>query len=357
MNNAQQVTTNNSSVRNVIVIGGAPAGYTAALYLARATLTPLVLAGENAGGQLMFTDVVENFPGFSAGIKGPDLMEEMRKQAERFGAEIKNENVTKVDFLGEVKKVWVGEVEYQAKAVVLALGASAKMVGVGEEKFLGRGVSTCAVCDAAFYKNKTVYVVGGGDAAMEDALALAKFTDKVTIVHRRGELKASKIMQDRVVAEKKIPILWNSEIVGVTGEDKLGTIKLRDLKTKEIKELEADGLFLAIGHTPATNILQGQVELDSHGYLVTNQTAPKASPASSAESAATAGWHLGGQASQLSNQEIWLNGYPTATNIDGVFGAGDMVDIRYRQAITAAGMGCMAALDVEKFLTGSVSGW
>ncbi len=328
------------AIRNVIVIGGAPAGYTAALYLARATLKPLVLAGENAGGQLMFTDVVENFPGFAMGIKGPDLMEAMRKQAERFGAEIKNENVTKVELTGDIKKVWVGdptspEASFGARAVVLALGASSKMIGVGEEKLLGKGVSTCAVCDAAFYKDKTVYVVGGGDAAMEDALALAKFTNRVTLIVRKDKLKASQIMQKRVLEEKKIPVLWTTEVVGVTGEDRLKTLKLKNSKTQEIKEQEADGLFLAIGHTPATNILLGQVELDSHGYLMTNQTSNKS----------------------VNNMDIWLNDYPTATNIKGVFGAGDMVDIRYRQAITAAGMGCMAALDVEKFLTGSISGW
>ncbi len=338
-------------VRNVIVIGGASAGYTAAIYLARATLSPLVLAGENAGGQLMFTSEVENYPGFSMGIKGPDLMDEMRKQAERFGAEIKNENVTKVDFAGEVKKVWVGETEYQARAVVLALGASSRMIGVGEEKYYGKGMSTCAVCDAAFYKDKTVFVVGGGDAAMEDALALARFTNKVTIIHRKAEFRASKIMQKRVLEEKKIPVLWETEVVGVGGEGKLETIKLlakpdlasrdKNSKTQNIEEVKADGLFLAIGHTPATDILKGQVELDDHGYLVTKMTTPTAS-------------QLGGQAS---NQDIWLNSYPTQTSVPGVFGAGDMVDIRYRQAVTAAGMGCMAALDVEKFLTGSISGW
>lgn len=327
-----------AEIRNVIVIGGASAGCTAAIYLARATLSPLVLAGENAGGQLMFTSEVENFPGFSKGIKGPDLMDEMRKQAERFGAEIKNENVTKVDFSGEVKKVWVGETEYQARVVMLALGASSRMIGVGEEKYYGRGMSTCAVCDSAFFKDKITYVVGGGDAAMEDALALSRFTDKVTIIHRRGEFKASKIMQQRVLLEKKIPVLWESEVVAVVGADKLTGIKVKNVKTGEEKELPADGLFLAIGHTPATDILNGQVELDGHGYLITNMTAPTATQS-------------GGQAQVMSNQEVWLNGYPTQTNVPGVFGAGDMVDIRYRQAITAAAMGCMAALDVEKYLT------
>ncbi|MEK7064155.1 MAG: FAD-dependent oxidoreductase [Patescibacteria group bacterium] len=321
-----------AEVRNVIVIGGASAGYTAAIYLARAVLSPLVLAGENAGGQLMFTSEVENFPGFPKGIAGPELMAEMRAQAERFGAEIKNENVTKVDFAGEIKRVWVGETEYQAKAVVLALGAMSRMLGMGEERLLGRGVSTCAVCDAAFFKDKTAFVVGGGDAAMEDVLALARFTDKVTLIHRKGEFKASKIMQERI-KEKNIPVLWETEVIGVAGENKLERIRIKD-KAGE-KELPADGLFLAIGHTPATDILKDQVELDSHGYLITKLTSNK---------------------TQM-NQEIWLNDYPTQTSVIGVFGAGDMVDIRYRQAITAAGMGCMAALDAEKFLTGSISSW
>src|SRR3989344_8809388 len=242
MNNVKQITINSSSVRNVIVIGGAPAGYTAAIYLARATLSPLVLAGENAGGQLMFTSEVENYPGFSKGIKGPDLMDEMRKQAERFGAEIKNENVTKVDFVGEIKKVWVNETLYQARAVVLALGASSRMIGVGEEKYYGKGMSTCAVCDAAFYKDKTVFVVGGGDAAMEDALALARFTNKVTIIHRKAEFRASKIMQKRVLEEKKIPALWETEVVGVGGEGSLKTLKVKNSKTQNIEEIKADGL-------------------------------------------------------------------------------------------------------------------
>ena len=325
----------NGQVRNVIVIGGASAGYTAAIYLARATLAPLVLAGENAGGQLMFTSEVENFPGFSKGVKGPDLMDEMKKQAERFGAEIKNVNVSKVDFSGNIKKVWVGETEYQSKAVVLALGAASRMIGVGEERLLGRGVSTCAVCDAAFFKDKTTFVVGGGDAAMEEALALSKFTPKVTLIHRKDSFKASKVMQMRVLAEKKIPVMWDSDVVAVKGESKLEVIVVKNAKTREERELPADGLFLAIGHTPATEILKDRVELDSHGYLVTKMTSNK----------------------PLVNQEIWLSDYPTQTSVVGVFGAGDMVDIRYRQAVTAAGVGGMAALDVEKFLTGDISNW
>ncbi len=240
--------------------------------------------------------------------------------------------MTKVDFSGEVKKVWINEKEYQARAVVLALGAMSRMIGVGEEKLLGRGISTCAVCDAAFFKNKTTFVVGGGDAAMEDALALARFTNKVTIIHRKDKFKASKIMQERV-KQRNIPVMWETEVTGVSGENKLEKIRIKD--KNEERELAADGLFLAIGHTPSTSILKGQVELDNHGYLVTKMTNNKP---------------------QI-NQEIWLGDYPTQTSAVGVFGAGDMVDIRYRQAITAAGMGCMAALDAEKFLTGSIGSW
>lgn len=325
----------NPELYDVIIVGGAPAGFTAAIYTSRARLKTLLVAGEKAGGQLMFTTLVENFPGFSAGIQGPDLMMEMQKQSEKFGAEVVLENVTKLELKEKVKRVWIGDREYDGKAVILALGASARMIGVGEEKLLGRGVSTCAVCDAAFYRNKITYVIGGGDAAMEDALALAKFTDKVTVVHRRDVFKASAIMQEKLKANQNIKVIWNSDIVGVEGDAKLERIKLKNNQTSQESTLAADGLFLAIGHTPTTDLLKGQVELDSHGYLVTNMTKP----------------------AEINNQEIWLAGYPTQTNVDGVFGAGDMVDIRYRQAITAAGMGCMAALDVEKYLTGSIGSW
>lgn len=325
----------NPETYDVIIIGGAPAGYTAAIYTSRARLRTLLVAGEKAGGQLMFTTLVENFPGFSMGIQGPDLMAEMQKQAERFGAETRLENVTKLNLKEKVKRVWIGEKEYTAKAVILALGASARMVGAGEERLMGRGVSTCAVCDAAFFRNKITFVVGGGDAAMEDAIALAKFTDKVTVVHRRDSFKASAIMQEKLKANQNIKVMWNTDVTGVVGETKLEKIKIKNNKTNEETEISADGLFLAIGHTPTTDLLKGQVELDSHGYLVTNMTKP----------------------GQVNNQEIWLSGYPTQTNMEGVFGAGDMVDIRYRQAITAAGMGCMAALDTEKYLTGQIGSW
>ncbi len=336
----------NGQLRDVIIVGGGPAGYTAAIYLARATLKPLMLAGEAAGGQLMWTTEVENYPGFSKGIMGPRLMEEMRNQAIKFGAEIKNHNVTKLDLNGGVKRIWVGNIEYQARSVILSLGAQARMLGIGEEKLIGRGVSTCAVCDAAFFKNKKVFVVGGGDAAMEDALALARFTDQVTLVHRKEELRASKIMQERVKNNPNIKLLLESEVVGFEGGEKLKTLRIKNAplrsrategqaKTQSIVEVEADGLFLAIGHTPITGLLRDQVELDGHGYLITKQTSDK----------------------EMKNRDVWLNSYPTETSVKGVFGAGDIVDIRYRQAVTAAGMGCMAALDCEKYLTGSQTSW
>lgn len=330
-----------AEVRNVIVIGGAPAGYTAALYLGRAKLSPLLLAGEVSGGQLMWTTEVENYPGFPDGIMGPDLIMAMRKQAEKFGAEIRDINVTKVDFTGEIKKVYVGDpsassgqAELLAKAVIITAGAKPRLLMVGEEKLIGRGVGTCAVCDAAFYKDKTVFLVGGGDAAMEDAIALHKFAKSVTIVHRKDALKASKIMQERVLGERKIPVMFNTEVVGVKGENRLESISVKDVKTGEIKEMSADGLFLAIGHLPAGDFLDTQVEMDNHGYVITNMVRD--------------GVNL---------RTEMLDGSPSQTSVKGVFAAGDIVDIRYRQAITAAAMGCQAALDVEKYLTGAISGW
>ncbi len=307
-------------MRDVIIIGAGPAGYTAGIYLARAGLKPLILAGESAGGQLMLTTEVENFPGFSEGILGPKLMEEMRKQAEKFGAEIENKNVIKVDLNGEVKNVWVGEDEYEAKVVIISTGAKARMLNVGEEKLLGRGVSTCAVCDAAFFKDKITYVVGGGDSAMEEVMALKRQTKNVGLIYRGDKLRASKIMQDKAL--EGVEITWNSEVVGVVGEQELEKIKVKDVKAGGEKELPADGLFLAIGHLPETNLFKEVLELDDKGFLVTGKT-----------------------------------DLPTQTSVKGVFGAGDVVDYRYKQAITAAGMGCMAALDVEKYLTGSASSW
>lgn len=318
---------------DVIVIGGGPSGYTSAIYMSRDTLSVLVLAGAQPGGQLIFTTEVENFPGFSKGIMGPDLMMEMEAQAKRFGTEVLYSEVTKVDLSGEIKKVWVGDTEYQSKAIVVSTGASSRMIGVGEEAFIGRGVSTCAVCDAAFYKGKKTFVVGGGDAAMEDAMALVKFADEVTIVHRREEFRASKIMQDRVLSNPKVKVMWNSEVVEVSGEQKLSSIKVKNNKTGEVSEHQLDGLFVAIGHVPTTKIFEGKLELNDKGYLMTTMTALMSSTK----------W-------RVSEKDMYLDGFPTMTSVEGVFGCGDVVDYRYRQAITAAGMGCQAALDVEKYL-------
>lgn len=316
---------------DVIIIGAGPSGYTAAIYTGRASLKTLLLAGESAGGQLILTTEVENFPGFKEGIMGPALMEEMRSQAERFGTKIVNENVTRVDLAGEIKKIYVGEQEYQARSVVVATGAKAKMLNIGEQRLLGRGVSTCAVCDAAFYRERDVFVVGGGDAAMEDALALTKFAKSVTLIHRRDSFRASRIMQDRVLNNPKVKVMWCCEVVEVIGENRLEAIKVKNSDSGEAQELKADGLFLAIGHTPSTEIFDSSLELDEHGFLVTELTSGKSN----------------------SCKSVWLSGYPTQTSVKGVFGAGDVVDFRYKQAITAAAMGCQAALDTEKYLTGS----
>ena len=316
---------NEKKVWDVVIIGGGPSGYTAAIYTARAALSTLVVAGTAAGGQLMNTTEVENFPGFSKGIMGPDMMLEMMEQAKRFGAEMRIENVTKVDFSGDIKKVYINEVEILAKSIIVSTGAGSKMLNVGEEKFVGRGVSMCAVCDAAFFRGKVTYVVGGGDAACEDSLALSKFASEVNLVVRRDQLKASKIMQDRVKKNEKIKIIWNSEVKEVRGGEKLEEIKVNDELVK------ADGLFLAIGHFPNTKLFEGQLDLDEKGFLKTG---------------VNGGFEVD-----------WLEGLPTQTNVTGVFGAGDVVDFRYKQAVTAAGMGCQAALDVEKYLTGSVSGY
>lgn len=316
---------------DVVIIGGGPSGYTAALYLSRATLSVLVLAGVKAGGQLMNTTLVENFPGFKEGIMGPDLMMNMEEQAKKFGAEVRYEDVTKVELVGEIKKVWVGDNEINSKAIVISTGASSKMLGLGEEKLMGKGVSTCAVCDAAFFRDKVTAVIGGGDAAMEDALALTKYAKEVYLIHRRGEFKASKIMQERVKASAKIKIIWMSEVVELSGEQKLERIKIKNLESEDVRELMVEGLFLAIGHFPATELFEGQVELDEKGFLKTGIT--------------------------HGTEDVWLEGYPTMTTVEGVFGCGDVVDFKYKQAITAAGMGCQAALDAEKYLTGKQSSY
>jgi thioredoxin reductase (NADPH) len=305
-----------NDVRELIIIGGGPAGYTAALYAARANLKPLVIEGFQWGGQLMITSDVENYPGYADGIMGPEMMQDFRRQAERFGTEFLTDDVTRVDFSEEPYRLWVGDDEYRAEAVIVATGATARKLGLeSEEKLQGRGVTYCATCDGAFYREKEVIVVGGGDSAMEEASFLTKFASKVTVVHRRGEFRASQIMIDRARANEKIEFVMNAiveEVLGVEG-NKMTGVRLRNTLTDDAWTIPADGLFVAIGHDPNTSRFVDQLEHDEAGYLVTQ-------PGS------------------------------TATNVPGVFAAGDVQDHTYRQAITAAGSGCMAALDAEKFL-------
>ncbi len=299
-------------VHKVIILGSGPAGLTAALYAARANLNPLVLGGLEWGGQLMLTTEVENYPGFIDGINGPDLMENFKKQAERFGAKIINSNVTSVDFSNKPLKVFVGKEVYETQTVIIATGASAKWLGLeNEQKFIGKGISSCATCDGFFFKDKEIALVGGGDSAMEEALFLTKFASKVTVVHRRDKLRASKIMQDRAFANDKIEFIWDSEIVDVLGNNNVEGVKIKNIKTNESSVCKVNGLFVAIGHIPNTNFLKEQIDLDEKGYVVCNGT---------------------------------------ATNVEGVFVAGDVHDFRYRQAVTAAGHGCEAAIDVEKYI-------
>ncbi|MGC5533104.1 thioredoxin-disulfide reductase [Streptomyces sp. SR-10] len=305
-----------SDVRNVIIIGSGPAGYTAALYTARASLNPLVFEGAvTAGGALMNTTDVENFPGFQDGIMGPELMDNMRAQAERFGAELIPDDVIAVDLTGDVKTVTdtAGTV-HRAKAVIVTTGSQHRKLGLPNEDALsGRGVSWCATCDGFFFKDHDIAVIGGGDTAMEEATFLSRFAKSVTIVHRRDTLRASKAMQDRAFADPKIKFAWDSEVAEVKGDQKLSGLILRNTKTGETSELPVTGLFIAVGHDPRTELFKGQLELDDEGYLKVE--APS-----------------------------------TRTNLTGVFGAGDVVDHTYRQAITAAGTGCSAALDAERFL-------
>ena len=304
-----------NDVRDLIIIGGGPAGYTAALYAARANLRPLVIEGIAFGGQLMITSDVENYPGYVEGVLGPQMMQDFRAQAERFGAEFLTEDVTRVDLSERPFRVWVDGDEYQAKAVIVATGASARQLGLDSERDLqGRGVSYCAVCDAAFFRDKQVVVVGGGDSAMEEAIFLTKFATKVVLVHRRDDFRASPIMLDRARANEKIEFITNAVVDEVLGEEgRVTGVRIRDVNTGETTELPADGLFVAIGHDPNTELFLDDLEHDTAGYLV-------AEPGS------------------------------TATNIPGVFAAGDVVDHVYRQAVTAAGTGAMAALDAERFL-------
>jgi thioredoxin reductase (NADPH) len=303
-------------VRELIVVGGGPAGYTAALYAARSNLSPLVIEGFAFGGQLMITSDVENYPGFRDGIMGPELMATMRAQAERFGAEMLSDDVTRVDFSSRPFRVYVGDDEYQAKAVIVATGATARQLGLESEVSLqGRGVSYCAVCDAAFFKGQDVVVVGGGDSAMEEATFLAKFASHVTLVHRREGFRASPIMIDYAHAKENLEFVTNAVVTEVLGEDgRMTGVRLRDTVTDEEREIAAGGLFVAIGHDPTTGLFKDVLEMDSEGYLLTR-------------------------------------GGSTETNIEGVFAAGDVVDHVYRQAVTAAGMGCMAALDAERWLS------
>ncbi|MFC5719766.1 thioredoxin-disulfide reductase [Streptomyces gamaensis] len=311
-----------SDVRNVIIIGSGPAGYTAALYTARASLKPLVFEGSvTAGGALMNTTEVENFPGFRDGIMGPDLMDNMRAQSERFGAELVPDDVTAVDLSDEIKTVTdsAGTV-HRAKAVIVATGSQHRKLGLPrEDELSGRGVSWCATCDGFFFKDQDIAVVGGGDTAMEEATFLSRFAKSVTVVHRRDALRASKAMQERAFADPKISFVWDSEVAEIHGDAKLSGLTLRNVKTGETSELPVTGLFIAIGHDPRTELFKGQLDLDDEGYLKVD--APS-----------------------------------TRTNLAGVFAAGDVVDHTYRQAITAAGTGCSAALDAERFLASLADG-
>ncbi|MBU1803433.1 thioredoxin-disulfide reductase [Nocardioides sp.] len=304
-----------TETRNVIIIGSGPSGYTAAVYAARASLAPLVFEGSvTAGGALMNTTEVENFPGFRDGIMGPALMDEMRAQAERFGAELVADDVVEVDLTGDVKVVKTATETHTARAVILATGSGYRKLELPNEDALsGRGVSWCATCDGFFFREQHIAVVGGGDSAVEEATFLSRFGSKVSLIVRRDELRASKIMQERAVADPKIDILWNSAVEAINGTDSLESLTLKDTVTGETRELDATGLFIAIGHDPRSELLTGQVDLDDNGYVVVQQPA-------------------------------------TATNLPGVFAAGDLVDHHYRQAITAAGTGCAAALDAERYI-------
>ncbi len=298
----------------VVIIGSGPAGLTAAIYAARAALEPLMIEGFERGGQLMLTTDVENYPGFPDGIMGPDLMEQFRKQAERFGTKIISSDVTKTDFSHRPFKVWVNDDLHEAEAVIISTGASARWLGVpGEERLRGYGVSSCATCDGFFFRDKKIAVIGGGDSAMEEALFLTKFGSQVTIIHRRDEFRASKIMANRALEHEKIDVLWNTTVEEMLGDDTLTGLRLKDIVTGDEREIPVDGAFVAIGHIPNTSVFAGQVEMDEAGYILTEPGT-------------------------------------TRTSVEGVFASGDVVDKVYRQAITAAGMGCQSAMDAERWL-------
>jgi thioredoxin reductase (NADPH) len=303
-----------TEIRDVLIIGGGPAGYTAALYAARANLNPLVIEGFQWGGQLMTTSDVENYPGYADGVMGPTMMGDFRRQAGRFGAEFVTDDVTKVDVSEEPFRVWVEDTEYQARSVIVATGATARWLGIdSEERFKGKGVSACATCDGSFFRDKHIYVVGGGDTAMEEALFLTRYGFKVSIVHRRDEFRASQIMLDRAKLHDKIEFITNAEVDEVLGDGHISGLRLRDTQTGETREVDAGGLFIAIGHEPNTKLFLDWLDHDENGYLVTKPGT-------------------------------------TETNVPGVFAVGDVQDHVYRQAVTAAGTGCMGALDAERYL-------
>jgi len=355
-----------STHHKLIIIGSGPSGYTAAIYAARAQLAPQVYTGVESGGQLMYTTELENFPGFPEGVMGPKFMMSLRSQAERFGAVVQDQLITAIDFSQRPFKLWnqlpaginaeiykqseaaklveitksvkESPADLTADAIIVSTGAGSIMLGLPQDQtLLGKGLSVCAVCDAAFFRQKTVYVVGGGDSAMEDALALAKFTDQVTLIHRKASFRASKIMQDRVLNHPNIKVIWNSTVVEIKGEIKLEKIVVQttDPSSQAVTRQEylADGLFMAIGHKPVSGMFANELAIDSHGYILTRQSYSEKGLAM-AEAALKEG----------------LVTFPTMTNIEGVFAAGDVVDVRYKQAITAAGMGCQAALDAERWL-------
>ena len=304
-----------TEVRELVIVGSGPAGLTAALYAARGDLRPIVIEGAEAGGQLMLTTDVENYPGFPDGILGPELMMKFREQAERFGAEFVTADVDRVDLSATPFGAWVGDTEYRSEALVISTGASARMLGLpSEARLLGHGVSTCATCDGFFFREKDIAVVGGGDSAIEEALFLTKFASRVTVIHRRAELRASKIMQDRAFANPKIDFKWNSIVTDVGGDGTVEVVHLRDTLTDYPSKLDVGGLFVAIGHDPNTKLVEGQVDLDANGYVVLPR------PGS------------------------------TSTSVEGVFAAGDVADHVFRQAVTAAGTGCMAAIEAERWI-------